>query len=369
MNRAESPIAFRLFCVIFLFTVGTALFFNIGSAAGRDSWIAILTATVPGALLTAGYLGLFGVQGRNDLYQLLRKAFGRVAGSATGYLYVIYFLYIGSRDVRDLSELINNAILIETPSLIVALSFVALLAYIVWNGMGNLPRMSVIFFGLFAMGFVATVCLFFMSGKYDWSNIRPVLGDGVGPVLKPVFLQIIEFPFGETIVLMTVPGIFNGKIGKTGVWTAMGAALAGGMVLSIASIMEIVTMGVPVLSRATFPFLSSARNVSFGFFIERIEIIAVFIFILAVTLKAVLLFYAALRGSESFSGCSVRSLTIPLAIVLCFNSLFVSRNIGEHFQEGLALVPVYIHLPMQILFPLGMLVALRRKQRGRLPDE
>lgn len=107
--------------------------------------------------------------------------------------YVVYFLYLACRVVRDFGELIASAILPSTPIEIISLTICLLMAYILYLGLEVLGRTSEIFTPyLFGFLFLLTILLV-ASGNANLYEIKPVLGDGLKPVLNALFPTLIVF--------------------------------------------------------------------------------------------------------------------------------------------------------------------------------
>ncbi|MDP4102705.1 MAG: spore gernimation protein KB, partial [Bacillota bacterium] len=57
-------------------------------------------------------------------------------------------------------------------------------------------------------------------------------------------------------------------------------------------------------------------------------------------------------------------LAYPMGLGILILSITIATNFSEHLNEGLNVVPLYIHLPFQLLFPLFLfIVAVWKKKR------
>src|SRR3569832_388167 len=126
--------AWQLFALIVLFELGSAIVMNVGQEAKQDSWIAIIAATALGIGIFIFYRYLQGKRPDGDLFDLARYGFGHVAGTIVIFLYILYFLYVAARVLRDFTELIASSVLVSTPTEVIAFSFSAVVAYMIWHG-------------------------------------------------------------------------------------------------------------------------------------------------------------------------------------------------------------------------------------------
>ncbi len=90
----------QLFSIMFIFELGTALVISYGITAKKDAWLAILLSMVGGIILFFIYYLLFRQYPKLPLTSYTRKIFGKYLGWAAGFLYVIYYLDIASRNIR-----------------------------------------------------------------------------------------------------------------------------------------------------------------------------------------------------------------------------------------------------------------------------
>ena len=105
---------------------------------------------------------------------------------------------------------------------------------------------------------------------------------------------MLSFPFGELVVFTVILASVN-KLGK-GKKISLIAVLTTGIILSISTLLVIITVGADVFHYSNFPMLSAARLVSIGHFIERIDVIVVFIMTLGVITKVSVYIYCGLKG-------------------------------------------------------------------------
>ncbi|MBM7663192.1 spore germination protein KB [Bacillus mesophilus] len=340
----------QLFILIFIFEMGSGIIVGIGNDAKQDAWIAIAIATLLGVLLVLFFSQINSrVEGKN-LFEIFEWAVGKWVGRFFICLYVLYFIYIASRVLRDFGELISSSILPRTPIEVTMIIFMLVVSYVLYLGLEVLARTGEIFlpyviFFMFGIGFGVL-----FSGEMHFENLLPILPEGIGPVAKAIFPSLLTFPFGELIVFTLIfPYVSKAKyIGKV----SIASVLAAGLLLVYSSIIQITTLGSSMKSRANFPLLSAAGEISLLEFIERIDLLIVFIMMFGVIIKVAVFTYGGLKGLELIFLRPYRYFIFPISMLIAFLSVGVSGNFAEHIEEGLIVVPYYLHLPFQLGIPL-----------------
>ncbi|WP_410511610.1 GerAB/ArcD/ProY family transporter [Paenibacillus sp. BR2-3] len=321
----------QFFSLTFLFELGTALVVN-GSKSGRDGWISILVGCIVGLVLFTGYAYLYKLYPDKPLSGYARAILGKPLGAVVVISYVVMFINIAGRDLRDGSALLVMATLHRTPIMVVGALMILSCAYVLHKGIEVLARTSLIFMVLvLSIGGIFTV-LILLSGEMEWTRIFPVLGDGFRPVAISVVQHNYMFPYGEIICLtMLMPYLSDDK---KGVWVIPAAMLLAGLLLSYTSIVNITVLGSDMLERSPFPLLSTISKAALSDFIQRLDILVVMLLIIGVFFKIAVFYGAALVGISDLFGLPYRTLIYPLALIILFSSLLNARSLTEHLEEG-----------------------------------
>ncbi|RSK25948.1 spore gernimation protein KC [Bacillus sp. HMF5848] len=352
--------------LIYIFEAGSAIVIGVGGDAKQDAWIAIFIATLIGVgiILFFSYL-LSKLPGKN-LFEIFEICFGKWIGKAITILYIVYFFYIAARVIRDFGELTVSAILTHTPIEFLIIVMMIVIIYIVYLGIEVLGRTAEVFipYLLFFVLFISVSIVF--TGEFSFDRIKPILPEGVGPIIKAIFPQLITFPFGELIVFMLLlPYVTKQKEAR---WaSAIGVAI-GGFVLVLSTFTEIATLGPVIRERSNFPLLSAAREISLLNFIERVDLVIVFIVMFAIVVKVSIFFYGGLKGLEVVFNKPYRVFALPMGMIVAYFSIVISASYTEHIEEGLKFVPFYLHLPMQFGIPLLLLpFVIWHSKKGKRP--
>ncbi|MFZ3588746.1 GerAB/ArcD/ProY family transporter [Bacillus sp. DJP31] len=364
MSKAltEKISLWQLFILIFIFEMGSAIIVGIGNDAKQDAWIAVGIASILGIGLFLFYHRLSArIEGKN-LFELLEIAFGKWIGKFITFMYVIYFFYIAARVLRDFGELLVSSILPATPIEITVIMVMLIITYVLYLGLEVLGRTSEIFFPYVILFIIGISLGIAFTGEIELENLLPILPEGVSPVLKAVFPTLLTFPFGELIVFtLIMPYVSNAKyVARVGVL----AVLAAGGLLVYSSIVQITTLGYQMKNRSNFPLLSAAREISLLDFIERVDLLIVFIMMFGVIIKVAVFTYGGTKGLELIFNRPYRQFIFPLTMLIAYMSIFISEDFAEHLEEGLVFVPLYLHLPFQLGIPLLIFPIIYWKTKG-----
>ncbi|MFD2972738.1 GerAB/ArcD/ProY family transporter [Peribacillus deserti] len=344
------------------FLIGSSIVVGVGLQAKNDAWIALAAGTMAGFAIVWFYHKISDLVPEKNIYQIFEYVYGKKITILLSLLYVTYFVYLASRVVRDFIELISASIMPHTPIEFISLTLMLLMGYIIYLGIEVLARITEIFTP-YILGFFVLLGIFLIaSGTIDIQNIKPVLSGGVFPVAKVVFPSIITFPFGELIAFLIIfPAIT--KRNHSLKFSLIGVGIAGGL-LTLSSLLTITTLGTDITQRSAFPLLSVARLVSVGEFIERMDSVVVFIMMLGILIKGAVFLFSATKGLEHIFNLPYRYFAVPLAMIVSLFSILVSVNFADHVEEGLTLVPKFLHLPFQFGVPgITMVIILWKKRK------
>ncbi|MFB6466943.1 GerAB/ArcD/ProY family transporter [Cytobacillus sp. Hz8] len=366
----EKISAQQLFCLMFMFEIGSAIVVGIGIQAKQDAWIAVLLAMLCGLLLFLIFSYFHKKYPSQPLTTYVKVIFGKYLGTGISVLYILYFLYISARVLRDLGGLIVTSTLEHTPIVVVCTLMMLIVVYGVVKGIEVIGRSSEMIFLLIIMIGLLGIIFTCFGGIIEPKRLLPILENGWKPVLKTVFPQILTFPFGEMIVFtMFLPYLNKAALARR---IGLLAILASGIVLSFTIALEISILGPGGVAVSQFPLLDTISRVSIANFIERLDVLVVLTLIFGVFIKIMIFFFASVKGVYDLfqfkSNKQWRIIVIILGILEVIVSYFMASSYTEHIKIGLKIVPLYLHLPMQIMIPCFLLIVaiFRKKMKNNL---
>lgn len=343
---------YQLFCILAVFLAGSSIVMQNITAAGRDTWISLVLAALIGVgvlMVTTRLAFIFPNQTIIEYSQIL---FGRSLGKVIGALYIWYFFHLGVIELRNYGEFMTTLIMPETPLWFFQLSFALVVAYLVYQSIEVIGRLSELIFFFGMLTFVIIIILHGLSGVEHIENLLPVLEGGVSRVIKGA-VPIAAFPFLELILFTMIFPRVNSpdKIRKAAFW----AIFIIGMVLDGILFMELATFG-NNMARLTFPGYYNVRMISVGGFIERIDPTLISIYYLCGLIKIGVCFYAFIIGLSQLLGLNdYKPLIIPSAVIMVVLSISVYENTFEMLNFAINIWPIY-SIPFQVVFPVLMLI-------------
>ncbi|MGJ3195944.1 GerAB/ArcD/ProY family transporter [Peribacillus frigoritolerans] len=355
---------YQLFVLIFLFEMGSALLVPLAGEAKQAAWLVILIAMVGGFLLFFIYYGLFQYYPDQLLTEFVRSILGNFLGRIVAFLYILYFIYLAARVLRDFGDTLLTFAYPHIPLFVANAAFILVVVYTVRKGVEVLTRTGELFFVLENLLLMTFFLLIVASGMIHLNNLKPVIEMSVTEMVKMAFTKTIFFPFGEIIsFLMIFPYLNEPKrLKKIGI----SSIAAAGIFLGIIMAMNIAVLGVDLTTRSQYPLLSLIQSIEVAGFLERLDVYFLFLLMIGGFIKISVFTYVAVTGTANvFNVKQPSRLAYPVGFVILLSSIIIASSFTEHMHEGLGAVPIYIHLPFQVIIPLLLLIIAFFKNRKK----
>ncbi|MED3793189.1 GerAB/ArcD/ProY family transporter [Niallia alba] len=356
----------QIFTMIINFLLGSSIVVGVGIDAKRDAWLVVLIGMFIGLIIMSFYLYLMSLLPGKNIYQIIEYCFSRKVAVLFALVYLSYFIYISSRVIRDFGELITSAILPATPIEFTILMLMLVIGYILYLGIEVLGRTAEIF-SPYMFVFILLLFIFLYAGeKINLTNVQPILSSGIKPILKSAIPSIIAFPYGELIAFTVIfAHIGDFKITRR---VCLISVFVASLILLSSVFLIIATLGENTATRANFPLLIAARLVSIGEFLERIDVLVVFIMMLGILIKSSVFLYGGLKGIEYIFKIPYRYFAMPVSCIVAMFSIFITLDFSDHLVEGLNVDLFILHVPLEFMIPISItsivLVKKWKKQRN-----
>lgn len=354
MERVQLS-ARQLFMLAILFEHGSAIVIPLGVDAKQDVWLAILCGMALGSLLFLVYYRLFTYYPTVPFTSYSQQIVGPFFGKGIALVYVLYFLYIAARVLRDFGELLLTFAYPETPLFVLNAVMMLTIMYAAYKGVEVLARAGELFFAFLYLIAVLGFVLVIVVGLIDIHRLQPVLEEGWKRVFKVVFTQTLYVPFGEMIVFtMLFPCVNERKKVKIAGWLAIWLS---GINLALTMAMNIAVIGADAVSRSTFPLLNTIQEIRIANFLERLDVLFMIALVIGGFFKISVFFYAGVIGAaDLFQIKEHQRLIYPLGLAVLLLSIAIANNFAEHIKEGLNIVTIYMHIPLQVVIPVLLLI-------------
>ncbi|MEW6307676.1 MAG: endospore germination permease [Bacillota bacterium] len=359
-GKVSSGQVVLMYFVFRLFTMAVLLPLVSTGTAGRDSWLSALLVGVWTALITLPMLLLARRFPTEAPAAYLPRVVSRPVAVVIGILFAWYFLHLAVIELRQFADVLNTALLRETPSLLLTGLMLAVVAYAMDQGLEVIARSTQII----ASAIIAIALFVLGLSAIHWrlENLAPVLANGWRPVLVTSFSPLGWF--AETVIVLFLFPYISDKHTLPGKLYAVIAASA--VILAAFGTAAPAMFGAAEAQRQTFVGLTIIRSISVAGFLERLDPLLIVALISGVFVKAgVLLYLAALVLAQTFGLQSYRGLVLPISVLaLGFSRIvFESTLEARHFFAPHVMTPYALSITTGL--PLLVLaVAALRGQRG-----
>ncbi len=347
--------------VIIRNTIATSLTSALTSGdAGQDVWISTIISTLLSLVQLWFLIAIHKRLPHCNLTELCHEIFGKYLGKVLSVIFIVYFLALAI-GINAFLGLMHMAVLPETPMKAVQWAFLFVVWYSLYKGLHSTIRATGIIFFTILLNHIAL--LLFLIPEIDLQEFLPVLYYGWVPVLKGVVLPTALF-LENLFILQILPMVKKTK------WTYRIPYLAniasGALLLSLAG-MLVATFGAKEAEKLQFPFFSLARVVSVGNFLERIEIVVVWVWIASIFIGvAVYLFIAKDMMEHTFLWLKSyeQYISIIAVVFVALVTPFFFSNIGEllrFYSDKQYAVLSYI---VGLILPAMMYLVMRLRGKG-----
>ncbi|MGI6149523.1 MAG: endospore germination permease [Firmicutes bacterium] len=330
-----------------LMLMGSSIVYGVGKQAGADTWLAVIAAMILSVPFILVYARLVDLDPNNDIFQTLEKALGKLVAWTAAALYGWYALLLMYNSVNNLGNFIAVAGLVETPRAVPRLFLLVITLAAAKLGVEPLTRWSTLF--LIVVVGISVFAFALVSEEIDYSNLQPILYDGIGPVAAGTF-STMAFPFLEAVLFIFIGAAYRGQGGARQVML-WGHLIAGATILFIIT-NTLAVIGPDVYRIQYYPVYGAASRIDVGGIFTRLEITVTFIFLATTFVKITVCLIAAARCCGYLVGePRYTYLLTPLALSGIVGTFWLAEGTLE--MEAMALqVWRPMQLVLQIILPV-----------------
>lgn len=292
------------------------------------------------------------------VFQFAGRIIGKIPGGVLSLLLIVYFIAIAGFEIRSLGEVTLFFLLEGTPMWAVALPFIWVGAYLVCGGINAIARVYQIVFpitiSVLLVSYVVSLRLF------DIDNLRPVLGEGIVPVLAGIKPAILVFTGCEVVMTLVAFMSAPREAAKAMLW---GIGIPFGLYF-LTVVIVIGGLSIDTVITGTWPTFDLIRSFEItGFFVERLEFPLMVAWISQMFCNFCSFFFQASLGISQLFKWSAHSVIFGLVPVL-FLATMLPKSLQDVFALGDAIGSMGIPL-LLVLTVLLWLVWLLRGRKGR----
>ena len=359
-------ISSRQFTIItFLLSIGTAILIvpsSIASSSKQDAWIAASIGVVLSLLVVKLFLTLGNQTPTLNFIEANEKILGRFFGKITVIGFLSLTLFAGGELLYFIGAFMKTEVMPETPTMAFALLFIIIIMYATYLGIENFARSAEILFPMFVLIFIFFVVSITPQIKFE--NIQPIMEASKTSILYSIIRFISVFSFSLVMLLMIYPASVNvQQSSKKGFYIGM---LLGGFVLVTLITLSILVLGPANTASRTFPSYALAQRISIGNFLQRIEIIMAFMWIVSIFIRTFMYFYTTVVGiAQIMKLKDHRPLILPMGIIMVGLSQIVHPDIVHSNIYNDEIWPIYAFVCTILLPILLLIVAVIRNRKSQ----
>ncbi|WP_219836862.1 endospore germination permease [Paenibacillus sp. R14(2021)] len=352
-GKTEHISGTQLCLLIFSFIAPTILLIVpslMAQISKQDSWIAIFPAVLIGCITIWVMLALSNRYPGMTIIQYSSQILGKWAGKALSCYFIYYWMTFDSIILNQHIQFINTVLLMRSPAIIISLTLAVLSGIAVYMGIESIARCNeylalVIFVLLIPL-------LILMLGESSTERLLPVLSKGFVPVL-----QASVFPsayLGQFFILgWLLPYLNKPKLAAKSSFVSL-ITIFGLLCITIFPL--IMVLG-PLMEKLTFPVLSVIRYIGIKGSFERLEALAVAIWVAGCFVKIALTFFViSLSVSQVFNVGKYRDLIFPIVILSVISSVTVFINYSTELNYYLTYTFPSFAILTQLILPIGLLI-------------
>lgn len=325
--------------------------------AGRDGWLSLLVATVPG-IISASILAALALRASGQsLVELSCSFMGKVVGKMVGLIYTGYFLLIPAITLRALMDFMTGVFMPKTPSFVFGVVFLLVCGYAAFKGLETFLRVNEILLPILIIAGILTSGLA-VPGK-NYRMLLPIMENGISPVLHGS-IQLIALMSEIVVIGMIQPAINRLAVlrkNNVGAVLIIAALFLGPLTGPIA------VFGLDFAAKQIYPTFEEIKYIKLVF-LENLQPLAILLWLGGSFGKISLFHYASsLSIAQVFGSAKYRRMVIPTGFIILITAITAFHNVEEVrlFISGSYAV---ISISLGIIFPAVMLGITSLKKHG-----
>ncbi|OXM13661.1 GerAB/ArcD/ProY family transporter [Paenibacillus herberti] len=366
-NNLITPRQFKIIIIFSLIGDTILILPNIvGSLAKQDAWISMLLAIAGGMLVGWLYSSLISRMAGRSLIGVTIGISGKIVGSILALALIVAFYTTILTLIVELSFFVTSQMMTETPSEAIVLSFLLVTTVGMRYGVESFARMSELLFPLFISMFIfLAICLL---PQINVSQLFPILSPGFIPVLRGSYPAFAYAFLESAALLMLVPHLTGDQ--KSIKRAVRDGFFIGGILLFIIVLLCVLVLGPKMMEIKYYPTFLLAQRIEIGRFLERLEALLTFLWIVTVFYKTLLYAFCILKGfSEMLNLKEERFLSMPVTLLLLAGSQLNTPSVAT-YNELLSYFPnfdivFYLLIPLLLYLLLGLPAIKRRLEPSR----
>lgn len=352
---------FEAFCLICIMIITKVFYTSPGvlvQKAGTAAWYATIISCLVTVVSFYFFCILLKRFPNRNIIQIFDIILGKYLGKIVGILFSAFSIYYCGSNLREFTEMIKAYIIPYTPPSLVLGTMLLAAILLSYFGLETIARVSSTGLIPILLGLVAVLILGYKN--YDPSFLTPYLGYGIKPTLLYGALRssaYLEFAILPICILSISSLKAFKKAGYLGI-------LISGAILSISMLCYIMTFGYIQGQENMAGLFDLSRSIYISRFVERIESIFLFSWVIASVITVAVSFYISISiYCTVFNIKNHRPLIIHFAF-LTFIVAILPQNISEVVDINILFLREYSVFFIHTIPIVLLIIAIIRKQKG-----
>lgn len=345
----------QLMIIVILTSIGTAILVipaSVAADAKQDAWMPLLLSIGMGIILTILYMSAAKKFPGSSLFDINDLVFGKWLGKLITLIISLLTLIFSAQDVFYVGNFMVTQIMPSTP--VQAINILFMLVVMMGAKLGTVVflRTAEIFFPWLILLFI-----FFMTmniPNMELNNFLPI-GETVPlPVLRSA-IRITCFTFITLFITVNpiLHQVSNIQRAKKGYLVGV---IISGMTLLLLVVSSVLVLGADTTAMQAFPSYALAQRINIGNFLQRIEVVVAFLWLVSIYFKTSMYFHTTLKGlAHALQLRDYKTICTPIGLIVIILSLVVYPNEAfEHKWDNLTYIP--LALILGIVYPLAIVL-------------
>lgn len=332
LNESSKLTTLQGICMVMSFIIGVEIFTLPREVAqvvkSADAWVSVLLGGGVTLLFSWIMIRLSRKFPEMNFYEYVQQILGTWGGRFIGIIVVMYYIHLGSYEMRMIEEVTSFFLLEGTPWWAIQGIFVWISLYLCIEGTSVIAKVCQI---IVPITFVVYILILLLGLKnFDVSTLRPFLYKGMSPVIQGIGTTSLAFSGSEIILFILARLEKPEKAVRIMSW-GIGISI---LLYTTATILCISAFTADGVITRVWPFFDLTRSVEVkNLPLERFESLLLSIWVLEIFATFNIAFYCAALGLSRIVKLPYsRSVFIVIPIMLLISR--VPRNINELFQLG-----------------------------------
>lgn len=331
----------------------------LAGLVGNTGWYAtILSAIIALIGFVFIYLLLKRFPGK-DIAEIFDLSVGRVFGFLFSGVLGIYMLFIAITRVAEFSEVIKVYVFPLSPNWYIIGIFVVCVFVLSWLGLENIARISKLVAYFMLAGFIIVLLLGIQN--YNINNIYPIFGYGLDKTITTGIVR--SSAYGEVIILAIFASSFQGVkyIKKEGIISIVLSVLF----ISVSIFAYTLTFPYFAAQEITAPMYEMATLIDYGRFLQRVEPLFLFVWIIGSLISATIIFYSFIWIFCKMFRIQDKKPIILGGAVILYAAAIMHKDIIAVVYGNVQFIRNFGSLAIFILPLLALIIAAIRKKGAK----